>query len=271
MNKYKLIAFDMDGTLLDSNKQIRQDSIDAMKLAADNGKYICIATGRNLRELARYRSLVPMVEYLMSISGALIINNQTDEIIFEKPLNYADIVKIFELGKNYDAAIHLHGTESHMQTNHYDNIWDYGMGVYKGLFKDVCTFHDDIYEDFLKNPYKVYKFNFYCRDIDVRARLDKVLDCMPITKCYAEEKSLECSPLGISKASGLKVLCDHLGINISETIAVGDADNDEEMLRAAGLSVAMGNANSHIKTLSDVVVSDCDHGGIVEVIKKYLL
>ena len=67
----------------------------------------------------------------------------------------------------------------------------------------------------------------------------------------------------------LQILCDYLGIPTDETVAVGDADNDLDVLRAAGLAVAMGNANQHVKEVCDVVVADNDHDGIVEVINRF--
>ena len=76
---------------------------------------------------------------------------------------------------------------------------------------------------------------------------------------------------GVSKAVGLRKLCEHLHIPISETIAVGDAPNDLEVLKAAGLAVAMGNSRQQILDMADVVVSDCDHDGCAEAIHQYLL
>ena len=87
--------------------------------------------------------------------------------------------------------------------------------------------------------------------------------------CHAEKTALEISPKNISKASGLKELCDFLKINLSETVAVGDAPNDTEILKTAGLAVAMGNATAEIKNLANFVTDDNDHDGIVKVIEKF--
>ena len=87
----------------------------------------------------------------------------------------------------------------------------------------------------------------------------------------AETTSLEISAKNTTKGLGLQKLCEHLGISIDEAIAVGDADNDLDVLKRAGLSVAMGNANDNVKKIADVVVEDCDHDGCVQAIEKYLL
>ena len=75
----------------------------------------------------------------------------------------------------------------------------------------------------------------------------------------------------LTRQAGLLALCRHLDISPEETIVVGDADNDKEILQTAGLAIAMGNAADHIKALADVVVADCDHDGCAEAIEKYLL
>ena len=271
MSKYKLAAFDMDGTLLDSQHQIRQDSLDAMEKATLLGKTFCLSTGRNLAELEEYRKQLPMIQYLMCISGALIVDNYTGKTVYEKSIEQENVLKLFELAKEYDVIYHIHSDKSRFQKEDLDKLKAYGMGQYKELFEKVSTFHKDLYKDYLSNPYPVYKFNYYCRDTEVRSALEKEIVKLPVTACYAEGKSLECSPLGISKASGLQYLCSHLGCTIDETIAVGDADNDIEIIKAAGLGIAMGNSKETVLAIADAVVADNNSGGIKEVIDKYLI
>jgi len=269
--KYMLAAFDMDGTLLDSNKNIREDSLHAMTKASQKGKYLCLSTGRNQAEIKEYLDKLSDMQYLMCISGALIIDNKTKEIVYSNTLDKEIVLKLFEIGSKYDALVHIHSTDSHFEYKSLDVVSNYGMGQYIELFKRICVFHNDMAKEYKENPFPIYKFNFYCKNQEERAKLEKALTGLPITMCYAETKSLEISPLGISKASGLMHLCEYLNIPIDETIAVGDAENDIEILKAAGLGVAMGNAFEPVKEIADVIVSDCDSTGIKEVIEDYLL
>ena len=87
----------------------------------------------------------------------------------------------------------------------------------------------------------------------------------------AEETSLEITCKNINKGNGLKHLCQVLNLSIEQTIVVGDAGNDVEALKVAGLAVVMDNAIDEIKQYGDVIVSDCDHDGCKEAIEKYLL
>lgn len=117
----------------------------------------------------------------------------------------------------------------------------------------------------------VEKLNLFCASGEIRERLLARMQDWPLTAAFSEKTSLELSPPNVSKASGLIWLCRHLGIPLMRTIIVGDADNDAEALRAAGLSVAMGNALPHIRRLCDVVVADNDHDGCAEAVDRYLL
>ena len=91
----------------------------------------------------------------------------------------------------------------------------------------------------------------------------------PLTFSYAEETALEASPKGITKASGLLELCDFLKIDIAETVAVGDAPNDLEVLRTAGVAAVMGNATDEIKKFADFITDDNDHDGVIKVVEKF--
>ena len=94
---------------------------------------------------------------------------------------------------------------------------------------------------------------------------------LQLTMVYSEISSLECSPLGLSKASGLRALCEVLDIGMDQVIMVGDADNDLEALKAAGLAVAMGNANEAVKAVCDAQVADNNHDGCAQAIEYYML
>lgn len=135
------------------------------------------------------------------------------------------------------------------------------MGQYQGLFERNAEQWEDLFAQYRENPFPVAKLNLYFTDPESRQRVEQqILDAeIPVTMAHAEATSLEISAKGVSKAVGLRKLCEHLHIPISETIAVGDAPNDLEVLKAAGLAVAMGNSRQQILDMADVVVSDCDH------------
>lgn len=273
MSQYELIAFDMDGTLLNSQKEITPRTLAALKKAAAAGKQIVLSTGRCRPELTAYTALVPGIRYFICTSGALVYDVHEQKEIYKKPLEPELVRRLLEISKEEDLMVHLLDAESIVQTDQFESMGNYGMGVYKPMYERVVTVWDDLYEAYCAAPFPVEKVNFYHRDPEARERTkERIREAgLPVIMVNAEKGSLELSAEGVDKGAGLQKLCEYLKLPLDKTIAVGDADNDITILQKAGLAAAMGNALPNIKKLADVQVSDCDHDGCAEVIEKYLL
>ncbi len=268
---YDLAAFDMDGTLLDSRKTIRQDSLDAIRKAKEAGKVVTLSTGRCLPELRAYEEQLKDVEFYICMSGALVYSNREKKAIASDEIPPELVEQILTLTEDEDPMIHLLSWESIVERDKVDHIEQYHMAPYKSSYEACCIIPEDLRAWYREHPCPVFKLNLYCRDLEQRSRMEEKLARLPLEFAYSEETNLECSPCGVSKAEGLRRLCSHLGLQIENTIAVGDADNDLAILKAAGLSVAMGNAKDHIKAAADAVTLSCDEGGCAKVIHTYLL
>jgi len=271
MSKYRLIAFDMDGTLLNSHKQIDPETLAAIKRADEEGKIIALSTGRCMPELKDYVDAIPGLKYIIGDSGAYIMEVPTRKVIFKKSIAPEIIQNIFNQTQGMDILFQIHSDDAIVEKDKQAQMEHYQIGVYRKLFDEIMLKVDDIREYYRKNHPPVYKFNLFNPDTVQRTKLERMFAKLPIQMCYSEKTSLECSPVGVSKGSGLVKLCEYLNIPIRQTIAVGDADNDLDILRTAGLSVAMGNGNDNVKKIAKVVVSDNDNGGCREAIEKFLL
>lgn len=273
MSTYKLIAFDMDGTLLNSRKEIPEKTITMMKKAVQAGKQIALSTGRGLAELTDYLAQISEIRYLDCTSGAIVYDWKDKKIIYNHPIPTEKIKQIMEIAKYEDTMLHMLNEHSIVQKNFVEKMEEYHMGVYQPMFEKVTIKYENIYEAYGKNPFPVGKCNIYHRTPESRERTFKRIQKagIPVAMVRSEITSLEISEKGVNKGTGILKLCDHLGITSDEVIAVGDAENDKEVLKIAGLAVAMGNAGDSIKDMADVVVSDCDHDGCAEAIEKYLL
>ena len=271
MGKYKLIAFDMDGTLLDSKKEIRPESLEAIRVAAAAGKYVCLSTGRPRPEVEYCRSMLPKIHYVIGASGAFVRNFETGKMIFSGTIEPDTAAEVLRRVKGEDLMVQLFSEQSVSQRDKIPHMADYHMGQYQPMVEKITVPVEDIIEYYLAAPYPLDKLNLYCRDTDRRLRLRGLLGDIPLEMVDSEETSLELSAPGISKGRGLTELCAHLGITPEETIAVGDGNNDIEIMKTAGLAIAMGNAIDAVKACADVVVSDCDHDGCARAIYDYLL
>ncbi|MCR4890652.1 MAG: Cof-type HAD-IIB family hydrolase [Lachnospiraceae bacterium] len=272
MKEYRLIAVDMDGTLLTSDKRVAEETQEDIRRAIEAGKDVVLSTGRGLSELVDYREVLSNVRYGITASGGLIYDSWEKKSLFRAEFDRDLIREIFEEVRPEAPMVHFFsGHKSVVQSDQVHHMADYHMGIYQDMFLAKTEQVEDIYSAVDNYP-EIEKINVYFRSKEDRSRHLERMNALPVTYAFSVESlSVEISPKGISKGSGLLWLCDYLGIDPTQTIAVGDGDNDRAVLKSAGLSVAMGNAGTAIQTLCDEKVSDNDHNGVGEAIRRFLL
>lgn len=264
---YKLLALDMDGTLLDSRKQVPPRTRAAIRGLAARGVAIAFCTGRNVTELSDYRAQLPFIRYGSLVSGALALDFETNQALAVTPLATDLACQVIQAGRAEGAMVHMLCLNASVTEQRFiDRMDTYHMAIYHDMFDRLCTRADGV-EDYVRSHEgQVLKVNLYHRDPQSRLRTRSRLEGLPLKLADAETTSLESTAEGVSKDRGLAALCQGLGISMGQVVAVGDADNDTDALRAAGYAVAMGNATPTIKGLADLVVADNDHDGIVQAI-----
>lgn len=273
MNQYKLIAFDMDGTLLNSQKSISPLTIRRIEEAYERNIHVVFNTGRCPAELNEFFDIVPSVRYVNCVSGALVYDHKEDHTIYSHAMDIPTVRSILEIAGKEDVMMHLLSTQSIVQEDKIPQMDKYHMGVYQEMYLRVTTPWKDLPKEYSAHPVPIEKINLYHTAPDARIRTRERITASPldVVMADAEASSLEITANSIDKGVGLLKLCEHLHITPAETIVVGDADNDYAALKVAGLPVAMGNANDRIKGISEVTVADNDHDGCAEVIEKFLL
>lgn len=271
MSTYKLLALDMDGTLLTSEKRISRRTLDALHDATDRGVRVALSTGRALVEVGEYRrELRGAVRYASLLSGAQTYDLERDASIDVVPFDTPTALAIAEQGQAEDAmVVVLTSQNSFVRERDICRLGELGLGVYEPLYRQVSTPCDDLLEAIRSHPGSVCKVNLYHHDHASRLRSRDALGGTGAQLSFSEASSLECTPAGVSKASGLKALCDHLGCTLDECVVVGDGLNDLDVLAAAGLAVAMGNAQEQVRACADEQVADNDHDGIAEAVARW--
>lgn len=272
MKDYRLAAFDMDGTLLTNRKDIMPETLKSIADADEAGKSVVICTGRPLAELRPYQKDFTHIRYAMCECGAFLYDYKERRTITHHTIPADQIEEILEIMKLEDMMPQalIHG-ESYVSRNDLKRMDYFQMGVYQSLYDEVATPVDDIYDVIYHHASEIEKLNCYHASAEGRERTMERLRDIHVEKTYAERTSLELSAPGISKGSGLIELARVLNIPIRSAIAVGDADNDVPMIRAAGLGVAMGNANAHAKEAADYITLDNEHDGCGHVIRSFML
>lgn len=271
MSSYKLITFDMDGTLLNDSKGIPQRNVDAINEATAQGKIVCISSGRCMPEIRWLLEQVPAIRFCTGASGAFTYDTAAGRNIFRHQIPAELVSRLMKMTQADGIMPALMADEGYCQTNQIPLMPSFNVAQYKKLYEDVFTHIEDIYDFFFSDPFPVYKVNVYAPSPDICLRYKDELSQYGL-ECVLNEKTyLEVTAGGVSKGAALNELCEHIGISAEQAIAVGDEINDYGMLSAAGFAVAVGNANDRLKEIADAVVADNNSGGCADAILNYLL
>ena len=264
--KIKLLATDLDGTLLRGGKPVSAGNIAAARAAAKAGTIVTIATGR------MYRAALPVAEALgldvpiITYNGAL-IKSTSGKVYYEQYLDE-------ELCRRITDFAAARGW--YLQTYSGDGLYysDYGEFSRRYEHSQKVIGEDIGYEGMRNKVSQMYKMLIITPDPavtqDWMAQLNAEFgDSVTLTQSSAD--FIEIISPGVSKASALVKLAGLMDIDISETMAIGDANNDLPLLRAAGFSVAMGNATDDVKAIANAVTGNCDDDGWAQAINQYVL
>jgi Cof subfamily protein (haloacid dehalogenase superfamily) len=266
---YKLIALDMDGTLLRGDGSISERTKSAIQQARQKGVRVVLASGRPLEGLERYLvelGLTSNEDYALSYNGAVIKNVGTQETICSQLINGKDVQDVYAISQKIGVNTHAFSTEL-------------------GLISPKLSHYTAHERDMNGIPLTLIDFNELADDhpivkvmlVDDPEILSPGVEQIPsdyyerFTVVRSAPFFLEILNKNSNKGNGVSMLADYLGIKPSEVICVGDAGNDVHMLEYAGLSVAMGNAFDDIKSIADYVTHTNNDDGVAHVIEKFIL
>lgn len=267
-----LLALDMDGTLLKSDKTISPNTAVSLNEASNRGQSICLCTGRGLAELKDYEGELDFCDYGILLSGCLIYDFKNDQPLEVHSFDTDVFTQMMDIVKKEDVMLYLlDSSHSIASQKDVENMPYYNMAIYQSMFESHAFVVEDIYEYAEVHKDEILKFCLYNPSVDVMNQLLKKLEVFPVSCAVVEETAIEVTPLGITKGAGLEFLSSYLNIPIENTIMMGDSGNDIEAFQSAGKAIAMGNATEEIKNLATEITLDNDHDGIKVIVDKYLL
>lgn len=240
----KLIALDMDGTLLTSKDEVSEANKIAIKKARNKGVAVMISTGRWLDTCYPFAEMLELDTPLITVNGGEIWSAKKE--LIERHVHEPMIMEeMWKLGRDVGVNMWIVSTEK----------------VFNG---------GDYPEDF--SAYKWLKIGFSSEDLSQLESIRKGLanyDDLELTNSLPT--NIEVNPLGVNKASGLVRVCKELNISMDEVMAVGDSLNDIKMIEKAGIGVAMGNAQAKIKEVADFTTDTNNADGVAKAIEKFVL
>lgn len=270
--EYRLLALDMDGTVLNSEKRITPRTAAAIRKALSGGKEVLFATGRCPSEVREALRMFPAMNYVLCLSGALVLDLRREKTLADVTIPRAFVERILSAAEKLNAMVTLYaGDDVFVEKKRKGNMAYYGCQCFAKLYDDCAVWVENIRDVLNTHGDCIYKANIFCHSPQDWAKADELLRDLPLNYASGIPNNYEISPRDVSKGVGLQMLCDAAGIPIRQTVAVGDEGNDVSMIKAAGLGVAMGNAPEWIRELADQVTADCDHDGVAQVIERYLL
>ena len=266
---YKIIALDMDGTLLTSEKKISERTKNALKKAEEKGVKVVLASGRPLEGISRYLEELDLLkhdDYVLSYNGGVVRNTRTKECVYKSVLKGSDLKKIYKISKELNVNIHAFSVKDGLITPKISRYTEYEAEM-NNIQIAIRDFNDiDDNDEIIK-----------VMMIDEAEILDPAISKLP-KELYEEYNVFKSAPFFleftnkmVDKGLGLKELGAYLNIKQEEIIACGDAGNDVSMIKYAGLGVAMANATEDVLECADYITKSNDEDGIAEVVEKYIL
>lgn len=250
----KLIVFDIDGTLLNSQKEIAESTFDSIRALKKAGHQLAIATGRNLDLAKDVVKAVDFDHYICCNGSAAFMNHQ---LVHSQPLAKEGLARLVEIADQAKLDLIFQGL--------------YGMRRHNELSGEKLVTAMTSFGSSAPD----YDGNFYRENDVYQALTFHSVDQEAIYAGFTEfdfirwhEVGVDVIPLGGSKAKTIAILADKLGISLADTIAFGDGDNDREMLSLVGHGVAMGNASSEVKACANEVTASHDEDGIYVSLRR---
>lgn len=261
---YKLIAVDIDGTLLNSKGELTQKTKEKIVEAVNEGVVFTISTGRPIQ------GVMPLVEKigldipLITYNGSMVLKAKTMEIIYSRSLMAEDSKKIFQIGSDWDMTMmiwsdnKLYSNKENEKSGHYSQITNTPLIVVKSMEEVEAGVTKFLwYED--ENKIKEFM-------PDLIGRLNSKTVSVHTSRPYF----LEFVDSMASKAIAIEKLGEVYDIKREEVIAIGDSYNDISMLEYAGMGIAMDNAPDDIKKIADYVTKSCDDDGVAHAIDRFI-
>ena len=268
MSNYRLIAVDMDGTLLKSDKTVDPETILDIQRAADHGIQVAFCSGRGIPELGSYLDTLSVMRYAVCMSGALVYDLHLKNVIGGSSIPQKTVLEIEKTAEHFDAMLHLMTEyESIARADQAADMDTYLMGIYQTMFQKVARKTANMHKEVLQHT-AIPKVNIFFRSPEDRQKGYEELKHLPLQFAFAEQASLEMNAEGVSKAAGVKMLAAHLGIPMTEVMGIGDSDNDRLMLESVGMPVAMANAEPSVKAVCRIITEDNDHNGVGLAIRR---
>ena len=277
-NKYKIIFIDIDGTLVDDEKRISEETINIIKNLKENGIFTVLTSGKPYESIRTFSEKCYAIPYLIASNGAIVRNLEKNIDIFNKNIEKDTAIKILSMIKesNLYTMVTISG-------NLVVDEEKYGV-VPKN--RPEVIIGESLQKCFKETDKPIIKFSIIDGDKNKISKIrEKIIEQFDVSvtqidvfgvpksfrkkgEDYPNPYCVDVMPKGVTKAEAIKEIVKYLGINLSETIAFGDGMNDIEMFQTVNYKVAMENAVQELKNMADIITKSNNESGVAVALKK---
>lgn len=288
---YKLVAIDLDGTMLNKYGIITQNTKDVIKKVQEKGIEVVIASGRTINSVKNFSKEINSQNFFISGNGAITYDIKNDKILYENTLSKNKVLQVVKICEENSIYYSVY-TENGIITKNlnYNTLYYYKENLNKeeeekthiNIVQDIYSYIENRDEKILKimicdgNQFvfkAIIKKLGEIKDIEI---LDVSHMSRKLIKQGTEEIALEyfyteITSKDVDKWNAIENLINLLGIKNEEIITIGDNANDLKMIKNAGIGIAMGESAPYIKEQADMIAESNDNDGVAEILKKIFL
>ena len=273
----KILFTDLDGTLLDDNKDISAEDMSAVRKMIAAGHKFVMTTGRPLTSVKKLAGRYGFLEagfYLVSFNGGLIYDCESQKAILTRYIPVEEVKAIMDAA--HACGMHAHTYSGDLVVSEYETeqlkTYCRLMQMDYVVVKDIREYYGQFINVVVKPPIKVNIITPFDHSSleSFRAEMRKIT-AGKLFDVFSKPEMLEFSHMKSNKGDAVRFMADFYRVPMADTIAVGDEENDCPMIEAAGIGVAMANASPVVRNVADYVTErDNNHSGIAEVIEKFV-
>ena len=268
--KKRLLFLDLDGTLLNDEKEITRGNREALERTLQRGHGVIITTGRPLKSALAQAKRLGLDQpgcYTIAYNGAMVYDWGKQDKIFSRALPIPSVIRVFEKANEIGEHIQTYDSFDVLVEKRGD---DEAVRRYCKMVSMTHRVIGDVHTDLQEDPVKCLVINYEKKDGLERMQA-WIRENMPEMDCFFScPQFLEVVPKGMNKGEAVKMLCQKLDVAIENAVACGEAANDLAMLKAAGIGVAMINGSDEVKAVADYITTrDNNHDGVAEAADKF--
>ena len=273
MARIQLAAFDLDGTLLREDRLPSAHTLEVLERVLDRGVEVVVASGRSRRIIPPVLLENPRIRYVISCNGAVLWDLREQRAVMEELVPYEAALAILRKAREYD-CVREASVEGMMYLSACDSETEIER-IFPNMRTRMHTLRStvpDVEDFFASRGVGAEKLLFFYPTREAREPLRRwIEERFDLALTSSHPLALEVNALGVSKGAALKRLAQTLSIAPEHVFAIGDSENDGEMIAFAGTGVAMGNAEEAVLRLTELVTSDNESDGAALAMEKWIL